>query len=90
MLNLVHGDDTAGRALVDAGVDGVAFTGSAEAGHSIAATLHARPPLRPLIAEMGGKNPAIVTANADLDRAAEGIVRSAYGLAARSAARARA
>jgi 1-pyrroline-5-carboxylate dehydrogenase len=80
VLNLVHGDDTVGRALVAAGVDGVAFTGSAEAGHSIAATLHAQPPLRPLIAEMGGKNPAIVTANADLDRAAEGIVRSAYGL----------
>jgi 1-pyrroline-5-carboxylate dehydrogenase len=80
VLNLVHGDDAVGRALVDADVDGVAFTGSAEAGHSIAATLHARPPLRPLVAEMGGKNPAIVTANADVDRAAEGIVRSAYGL----------
>jgi 1-pyrroline-5-carboxylate dehydrogenase len=36
--------------------------------------------VRPLVAEMGGKNPAIVTANADLDRAAAGIVRSAYGL----------
>jgi 1-pyrroline-5-carboxylate dehydrogenase len=80
VLNLVHGADATGRALVDAGVDGVAFTGSAEAGHAIAATLHAAPPLRPLIAEMGGKNPAIVTANADLDRAAAGIVRSAYGL----------
>jgi 1-pyrroline-5-carboxylate dehydrogenase len=80
VLNVVHGDDVAGRALVAAQVDGVAFTGSAEAGHAIAQTLHARPPLRPLIAEMGGKNPAIVTAVADLDRAAEGIVRSAYGL----------
>jgi 1-pyrroline-5-carboxylate dehydrogenase len=29
---------------------------------------------------MGGKNPTIVTASADLDRAAAGIVRSAYGL----------
>ena len=38
------------------------------------------PPLRPLIVEMGGKNPAIVTATADLDAAAAGIVRSAYGL----------
>ena len=80
VLNLIHGDDSVGRALVEAEVDGVAFTGSAEAGHAIARTLHAEPPLRPLIAEMGGKNPAIVTANADLDRAAEGIVRSAYGL----------
>jgi 1-pyrroline-5-carboxylate dehydrogenase len=80
VVNVVHGDDTAGRALVDAQIDGVAFTGSAEAGHAIARTLHATPPLRPLIVEMGGKNPAIVTANADLERAAAGIVRSAYGL----------
>jgi 1-pyrroline-5-carboxylate dehydrogenase len=80
VLNLVHGDDAVGRALVAADIDGVAFTGSAEAGHAIARELHARPPLRPLVAEMGGKNPAIVTANADLDRAAEGIVRSAFGL----------
>ena len=29
---------------------------------------------------MGGKNPCIVTARADLDRAAAGIVRSAYGM----------
>ena len=35
---------------------------------------------RPCIAEMGGKNACIVTANADLDRAATGIVRSAFGL----------
>jgi 1-pyrroline-5-carboxylate dehydrogenase len=80
VLNLVHGDDATGRALVAAKIDGVAFTGSAEAGHAIARELHARPPLRPLVAEMGGKNPAIVTASADLDRAAAGIVRSAYGL----------
>ena len=80
VLNLVQGDDATGRALVAAGVDGVAFTGSAEAGHAIARELHARRPYRPLVAEMGGKNPAIVTTHADLDRAAEGIVRSAYGL----------
>ena len=29
---------------------------------------------------MGGKNPCIVTAHADLDGAAAGIVRSAYGM----------
>jgi 1-pyrroline-5-carboxylate dehydrogenase len=80
VLNLVHGADAVGKVLVAADVDGVAFTGSAEAGHMIARELHARPPLRPLVAEMGGKNPTIVTASADLDRAAAGIVRSAYGL----------
>ena len=35
---------------------------------------------RPYIAEMGGKNPTIVTEKADLDRAAAGIARSAYGM----------
>ena len=36
--------------------------------------------VRPCIAEMGGKNACIVTADADLERAATGIVRSAFGL----------
>jgi 1-pyrroline-5-carboxylate dehydrogenase len=35
---------------------------------------------RPCIVEMGGKNACIVTARADLERAAVGIIRSAYGL----------
>ena len=35
---------------------------------------------RPCIAEMGGKNPCIVSARADLERAAAGIVRSAFGM----------
>jgi 1-pyrroline-5-carboxylate dehydrogenase len=30
--------------------------------------------------EMGGKNPAIVTARADVEKAAEGVARAAYGL----------
>jgi 1-pyrroline-5-carboxylate dehydrogenase len=36
--------------------------------------------IRPTILELGGKNPAIVSRNADLERAAIGIVRSAFGL----------
>src|SRR5690606_2685337 len=35
---------------------------------------------RPVIAEMGGKNPTYVTASADLDVAAAGMARSAFGL----------
>jgi 1-pyrroline-5-carboxylate dehydrogenase len=35
---------------------------------------------RPCIAEMGGKNPCIVTGRAELGQAAAGIVRSAYGM----------
>jgi 1-pyrroline-5-carboxylate dehydrogenase len=59
---------------------GVTFTGSFDVGMSIYRELaNGRYP-RPCIAEMGGKNACIVTANADLERAASGIVRSAFGL----------
>ncbi len=60
---------------------GVTFTGSFEVGRQIAVKLQgggAYP--RPCIAEMGGKNACIVTAGADLDRAASGILRSAFGM----------
>ena len=36
--------------------------------------------MRPVLAEMGGKNPAFVTASADLHVAASGVARSAFGL----------
>ena len=65
---------------MDADVDGIAFTGSAEVGREIARKLHDGAYARPALTEMGGKNPAIVTASADLDAAAEGIARSAFGL----------
>jgi len=55
------------------------FTGSAEVGRALAQRFQAGPYARPAIVEMGGKNPAIVCASADLDAAAEGIARSAFG-----------
>jgi acyl-CoA reductase-like NAD-dependent aldehyde dehydrogenase len=59
---------------------GVTFTGSFDVGMRIARTLaHGRYP-KPCIAEMGGKNPCVVTASADLERAAMGILRSAFGM----------
>jgi 1-pyrroline-5-carboxylate dehydrogenase len=81
VFNLVHGGEATGRALVDARVDGVAFTGSAAVGREIARKLQDGAYARPALTEMGGKNPAIVTANADLDKAAEGVAKAAYGLA---------
>ncbi len=59
---------------------GVTFTGSYEVGRQIALQLQAGAYPRPCIAEMGGKNACIVTAGADLKRAAAGIVRSAFGM----------
>lgn len=70
-----------GDALVrDRRTAGITFTGSVAVGRSILSEMVAGPVPRPCIAEMGGKNPCIVTAQADLDRAATGIVRSAYGM----------
>jgi 1-pyrroline-5-carboxylate dehydrogenase len=80
VLNVVQGGPATGQSLVDARVDGVAFTGSAEVGRSIARKLQEGPFARPALTEMGGKNPAIVTAHADLDKAAEGVARAAFGL----------
>src|SRR2546430_6454986 len=59
---------------------GITFTGSVDVGMHIYRTMANGVYPRPCIAEMGGKNACIVTANADLDRAADGIVRSAFGL----------
>jgi 1-pyrroline-5-carboxylate dehydrogenase len=59
---------------------GVTFTGSHDVGMRIARTMQGGRHPRPCIAEMGGKNACIVTAAADLERAATGIVRSAFGM----------
>jgi 1-pyrroline-5-carboxylate dehydrogenase len=80
VVNLLHGGPATGRALVDAPVDGIAFTGSAEVGREIARKLVEGPYARPALTEMGGKNPAVVTESADLDAAAEGLARAAFGL----------
>ena len=61
-------------------VAGIAFTGSRDVGmrlyHSFL-TLQAYP--KPVVMEMGSKNPAIVTSKADMKKAVEGVVRAAYG-----------
>ena len=61
-------------------IGGITFTGSYAVGMHILRTQAARTYPRPCIAEMGGKNAAIVTARANLDVAAQGIVRSAFGM----------
>jgi 1-pyrroline-5-carboxylate dehydrogenase len=60
-------------------VAGVVFTGSQAVGMRIYRGLAGRW-VKPCLLEMGGKNAAIVTASADLDAAAEGVARSAFGL----------
>ncbi|MGH9464359.1 MAG: aldehyde dehydrogenase family protein [Thermoanaerobaculia bacterium] len=64
--------------LEDPHTAGIAFTGSYQVGMNVVRGA-AREHPRPVVVEMGGKNPAIVTAAADLDAAAEGIAKSAFG-----------
>jgi 1-pyrroline-5-carboxylate dehydrogenase len=80
VFNLVMGPgDTVGHELQEnPGIDGIVFTGSYEVGMELFRTFSKQFP-RPCIVEMGGKNPAIVMRSADLEEAAEGIMRSAFG-----------
>ncbi len=80
VFNLVTGPgETVGAELQEnPGIDGMVFTGSYEVGMKLYKGFTKDYP-RPIITEMGGKNPAIVTRSADLDVAAEGAMRSAFG-----------
>ncbi|HZV78479.1 MAG TPA: aldehyde dehydrogenase family protein [Candidatus Binatus sp.] len=81
-FNLVYGSgEGVGQPLLHhAGIDGVAFTGSHEVGMQILRDVGASGAYaKPVLGELGGKNAAIVTATADLDMAAEGVMRSAFG-----------
>ncbi len=82
VLNHVTGPGgVIGDALVnDPRIAGVTFTGSYDVGMGIVRSFAQGAWPRPCIAEMGGKNAAIVSRHADLERAATGIVRSAFGL----------
>lgn len=79
-VNFVTGSgSTVGSTLVESKkVDGVVFTGSRDVGMNL---LHqaTRDRPRPCITEMGGKNPIVVTGKADVEKALEGVMKSAFG-----------
>ena len=79
-LNFVTGaGSVVGKTILESPlVDGIAFTGSKEVGMSGFRSFVEKKP-RPFISEMGGKNPAVITASADLEKAAEGILRASFG-----------
>ncbi|MBL8985918.1 MAG: aldehyde dehydrogenase [Gemmatimonadetes bacterium] len=78
VLNLIHGlGARAGMAIVEhPDVRSISFTGGTATGAVIART--AAPLFKKLTLELGGKNPTIVFADADLDRHLPSIVRSAF------------
>ncbi len=79
VFHFLPGGDEVGKLVVaHEDVDGITFTGSYAVGMKIYKEFSKGVP-RPAVCEMGGKNPAIVSAKADLDLAAEGVLRSAFG-----------
>ncbi|BCU68148.1 1-pyrroline-5-carboxylate dehydrogenase [Sulfolobales archaeon HS-7] len=80
VVNYVTGSGStiAKVALSSKDVSGLAFTGSRDVGHSLLKELTSINP-RPVVMELGGKNPVIVTSKANLDKAVEGVTRGAFG-----------
>ncbi len=76
VLQVLTGDGETGAALCEAGVDKVAFTGSAATGRKVAEACARH--LIPCTLELGGKDPMIVCADADIESAAAGALAGAY------------
>jgi 1-pyrroline-5-carboxylate dehydrogenase len=81
VFNFVTGqNEPLGQALLDhPDIAGITFTGSYKVGMKIYRENAQHKYPRPIILEMGGKNAAIVSRNADIEGAAWGIVRSGFG-----------
>lgn len=79
-LNFVTGSGSVvGKTLIESeNVDGIAFTGSREVGMQ-GFQEFTKTTTKPFISEMGGKNPVIVTKNADLEKAVNGVMNAAFG-----------
>ena len=79
VYNVVNGfgPDSAGAYLTEhPDVDAITFTGETRTGSVIMKA--ASNGMRDVSMEMGGKNPAIVFADCDMDKAIEGVMRSAF------------
>lgn len=80
VVNVVTGAGATGARLVeDPGIDRVAFTGSTDVGRRIARTAADR--FARVSLELGGKSPHLVFPDADLEKAAAGVVAGVFGAA---------
>ncbi len=76
VVQIVTGDGRAGAALVESAPDKIMFTGSVATGKKIAAS--AAKKLTSVVLELGGKDPMIVFADANLELAAQGAIWGAF------------
>jgi 1-pyrroline-5-carboxylate dehydrogenase len=65
----------------NSGVAGISFTGSRATGMAMVSKCFAMGKQKVFIVEMGGKNPAIITKNANLEKAVSGVASAAFGFA---------
>lgn len=72
VFSVLHGDGTAGAALVSSSIDKVFFTGSERTGREIAVTC--APRFVPVSLELGGSDAAVVLPDADFANTASGIL----------------
>lgn len=72
LLCMVQGNSTTGQALLEVGVDKMSFTGSEGVGRHVGKCCAEL--FIPCTLELGGKNPVIVCADANLDNAAAGAI----------------
>lgn len=84
LIQTITGDGSTGNALCKAGVDKLAFTGSAATGRKVMATCAET--LTPVVIEGGGKDAMLVDADANIDAAAEQAVFGAMGNAGQTCA----
>lgn len=76
VFQVMPGDGETGQALCEADVDKISFTGSVATGRRVGEICGRN--LVPCTLELGGKDPMIVCADADLERAAAGAVYGAF------------
>jgi succinate-semialdehyde dehydrogenase/glutarate-semialdehyde dehydrogenase len=76
LLEIVTGDGSTGAALSESGVDKIMFTGSVTTGKRVAEA--AAKHLTPVVLELGGKDPMIVLADANIKNAARAAVWGAF------------
>jgi len=76
LLTVLSGDGSTGTALLEAGVDKISFTGSVETGRKVAIACAEK--LIPCTLELGGKDPMIVCADANIDSAVKGALAGCF------------
>jgi len=76
LVQLVNGYGPTGQALIDSGIDGLLFIGSAQNGRRVLEAAAER--LIPVVLELGGKDPFVVCDDADLEVAAHAAMTGCF------------